>query len=486
MRLPDSVKRANGQTSDRPNRIMHIGVGGFHRAHQAFALNKLIEQDPDAYSCWRITGVGLLPSDRKIIENFRAQDGLYTLKAVAYDGSEELQLIGSIKEMLHADGDAAEIIHKISDPHTSLITFTITEGGYNYDFEQQRFRMENTEIQTDLRHPEEPKTVFGFLAKGLQLRQQTGGGPLTLLSCDNILENGTILQAALLAFLQAYDPALGNWVEQHVDFPNSMVDRITPAPTEADRLEFAARYGVQDDCLVVCEDFFQWVIGASLNHPNMPPLSAVGVEFVADVAPFEEMKLGILNAGHSLVGLLGDALGYQRIHDAVVDSDIAAVFQHYARREAIPVLQPVSGLDLNGYVEKVRQRFSNPMINDSTARIISGSSDKFPKFILPILHQQLNAARPEVEASALVVAAWWAYLDREKKRNDLADVQDALTTVWRELFCREDSELQFIAYHPVFGTLQDSALFTDAYKRWIAVFKSGSLRDMLHQKFIKK
>lgn len=462
------------------NHILHIGVGGFHRSHQAYAIAKLLELDPVAYQAWRITGVGLMPNDRILMDAFKEQDNLYALRTVAADQSEEVTIINAISEMLHAQSDAPLIIDKIADSNTKLISFTITEGGYNFDFKNNRFLLENELIQHDLISTNQPKTVFGFLARGLQKRRQNGQSGLTLLSCDNIIGNGKVLEHAVLSFLGAFDVDLKKWAQRQLQFPNSMVDRITPTPNEHDKNAFQQQYGFRDNCLVVAEDYFQWVIEKPVGDPNFPPLGKIGVEFVQDVSVYEEMKLGVLNAGHTLVGLLGDALGYQTIHDAVADKDIAAAYKQFCLQEVIPVLPELPKLDYTNYFEKVRSRFSNAMINDSTARIISGSSDKFPKFVLPTVQKQFRTSDVKVSYAALIAAAWWNYLNREMQRNDMEEVQDQKRAVWKEIFQNEQLSITaFLAYDEVFDNLSQKGEFVEAYQASVLAFQQGRIRPHL-------
>lgn len=480
--LPEPIIRPVIIDSSDPAQLVHIGIGAFHRSHQAYVLAKLLALNPEQYWKWRIVGVGLMPHDKPLVDAFSKQDNLYILRTVAADDVEEIRVIPSITEMLHAQDDTAAIIERIATKHTQVISFTITEGGYNFDYEKHRFILEQPAIQQDLLRTNRPKTVFGFLARGLDLRRSYGNGQLTLLSCDNIISNGNILKTGLLSFLEAYDPSLKAWADQHLYFPNSMVDRITPVPNERDKVEFEKQFGVRDNCLVLAEDYFQWVIEKGVQDRGFPPLDLVGVTYVDDVAVYERMKLGILNAGHSLVGLLGDALGYQTIHEAVLDPDIALAFEHYCKQEVIPVLAPIPGLSYEDYFERVRHRFSNAMINDSTARIISGTSDKFPKFVLPIIQAQLSSQHPRVQYAALIVGAWWYYLHREMQKNAMEDVNDSAKERFIPLFLNEDrSVYAFISDTAIFDHLKDNTAFMVAYTEVTDHFKTGTIRNYLRK-----
>ncbi|MGV3764089.1 mannitol dehydrogenase family protein [Parapedobacter sp.] len=478
--LPVAVQKPSPTSGRSKNHILHIGVGGFHRSHQAYTWHKLRQRYPQQYADWTILGVCLMPADRAFVQQFAEQDYLYTLRMRAADGNDDVVVIDSITEVLYGPDDTAAVVHAIAHVDTRIISFTITEGGYNTDFDNHQFIWSNAHIQHDLEPGNPPKTVFGYLARGLAERKEKGVGGLVLMSCDNIQENGHVLRHALLAFLERYDPVLKKWVADHVSFPNSMVDRITPVSTPDDKADFEARFGLHDDMLVVSEDFFQWVL-EDTGLTDIPPIDEVGVQLVGDVRPYEAMKLSILNAGHSLVGLLGDALGYTKIHEAVKNPVIAAIFERYALREAIPVLPAVAGVDLRVYFRTVRSRFSNAMINDATARIISGSSDKIPKFLLPVVDKNLQRGDPQVTVAVLVVAAWWYYLHRANKQDGMAAVVDNKREEIKVLFADESTSAdQFLQYRPVFGDLSANPVFVTNYTKCVSMFRKEQVTELLN------
>lgn len=454
------------------NTILHFGVGAFHRSHQAYAWHKLRELDPEQYGNWSITGVCLMPGDRALVDTLRTQQNQYSLRMRSPAGIESFEKISSISQILYGPDNPGAVIDAIARPDTRLLSFTITEGGYQVDF-------------SDLSADDQPRTVFGYLAKGLELRKSAGSGGLVMMSCDNIQENGRVLKDSLLGFLEQYDENLKNWAEQHLIFPSSMVDRITPVTSEADKDDFEKHYGFRDEALVVSENYFQWVLEDSATG-LLPPLERVGVEVVSDVRPYESMKLGILNAGHSLVGFLGDALGYHSIHESVVDQRISRLFDHYATEEAIPVLEPIEGLNLTDYFQQVKARFSNAMINDSNRRIISGSSDKIPKFIVPIIHAQLRSEKPGIAVCALVIASWWYYLERSKAAGQMDQIQDNVRKPLMELFSEShDSARAFIAYQPIFGDLASERNFMEPYLRAVDLLRNHPVEKVLDEILIK-
>lgn len=478
IKIPNALKGINSQ-------ILHIGIGGFHRSHQAYAIQRLISSNPQEYSKWAITGVCLMPSDITLVDNLRAQDHLYSIKMSSPTGVEDVQVVNAITSILHAKNDTDEIIERIADKQTKVISFTITEGGYNIDYENNCFLIGNPSMQSDLMDRDHPKTVFGFLAKGLLLRKLNNNGSVTLMSCDNIQENGHILKLALMSFVKAYDASLLPWIEENVRFPNSMVDRITPVTSTKDKTDFEEKYEIRDNCLVVCEDYFQWVLEDN-KHTDFPPLEQVGVEIVNDVRPYEAMKLSILNGGHTLVGLLGDAFGYNRIHDAVIDESISSIYDIYIQEEVIPTLGIIDSVSYLDYYMKVKLRFSNAMINDSTARIISGSSDKIPKFVLPILQVQLKKDDPKKDVALLIIAAWWVYLEKEFNKNRMADVQDHMVSQWIPLFEKALGDWNwFIHYSPLFGTLSENSEILNTYRSYMEDIQQGTINNLVDKILVK-
>lgn len=441
------------------NGIVHFGVGGFHRSHQAYTLQLLIEKFPALANEWSICGVGIMPNDIHLINAIKQQDFLYTLKMSDHLGNAQVKIISVMNEILFGPENPAAVIEKIASPTTKIVSFTITEGGYNINEKTGVFNIENPAIQHDLNKENAPKSVFGYIARAIALRKERGLSPFTLLSCDNVQENGEVLEKALISFLEVYDSSLVNYVKENISFPNSMVDRITPLTTENDKVSFEKEFGYRDEALVVSEQFFQWVIEKK-HLSNFPTLDTVGVEVVDHVQPFEKMKLRILNGGHSLVGLIGKTLGYDYIHDAVMDEDIAQLFRLYDIHEVIPSLDPIAGVEFIKYFELIRERFSNKMINDSTNRIISQSTAKIPKFILPVMEYAVEHKKSTRFAS-LILAAWWSYLDQHYQNGTLDQIEDEYKGTWKALFDanKGDTFNAFIQNDEVFnGILKDATI----------------------------
>ncbi|MCB0743234.1 MAG: mannitol dehydrogenase family protein, partial [Ignavibacteriae bacterium] len=298
-------------------------------------------------------------------------------------------------------------------------------------------------------------------------------GKLILLSCDNIQGNGDVLKIALLTFLNAYDETLVPYVKEQIDFPNSMVDRITPTTTEIDKIDFEYKYGYNDKCLVICEDFLQWIIEKD-ESVDFPPLESVGVVFTDDVKPYEEMKLRVLNGGHSLVGLLGSALNYNYIHEAVKNEQISKLFDYYMDYDVIPSLSKISNVDYRAYVYQVKNRFGNKLIKDSVDRIISFSSSKIPKFVLPVINNSLSSNKISI-GSMLILAAWWHYLNELIAKQQFGKIQDINRDAWISVFSSGNSVEAFLNRQDIFGDIGNNIQVVNQVKKLVNMINSKGM-----------
>ncbi len=456
--------------------MVHVGVGGFHRAHQAMYHDRLMNQGTALD--WGICGVGILAQDLRMKQALDAQDGLYTLVLKHSDGTYEPRVIGSIVEYLFAPDDPEAVIEKMAAPSTRIVSLTITEGGYNIHHVTGEFDAANPEVVRDLVPGAVPRTVFGLVTEALRRRWTRGLVPFTVMSCDNLQDNGHLARGAFTAFARLRDPELGEWVEREVRFPNSMVDRITPVTTDADRAEIADRFGIGDQWPVVCEPFTQWVLQDAFAA-GRPPYDQAGVQVVQDVEPYELMKLRLLNGSHQAMCYFAYLAGYRLVHQAAQDPLFRAFLLGYMDQEATPTLPPVPGIDLDGYKHTLIERFSNPQIRDTIARICADSSDRIPKFLLPVIRAQL-ATGGEIKRSAAVVASWARYaegIDEEGKPIEVVDqLRDTLTLLARRQ--REDPDA-FIANRDVFGDLVDDKTFVSAYRSALASLHQHGARATL-------
>jgi len=418
--------------------IVHFGVGGFHRAHQAVYVDQLLEQG--LARDWGICGVGVLPVDRRMRDVLRAQDGLYTLVVEHNDGSREARVIGSIVDYRYAPDDPEAVIELLAAPSTRIISLTITEGGYQ---------------------PGGP--AFSLIAKALARRRDRGVGSPTIVSCDNVDKNGDVARDTVLAAAQDCD-GLAEWITANTRFPNSTVDRITPAVTPRAAAAVRHDFGIDDQWPVLTEPYAAWVLEDDFAD-GRPPLEEAGVLLVDDVAPYEAMKLRLLNAAHQCLCYFGYLTGHQFVHDAISDRPLAELLRAYWNFEAIPTMSDVPGVDLVDYTETLMTRFANPEVADSVERLCAYSSDRIPKFLFPVIRDNL-ASGGSVRLASAVVASWARYtegVDEYEAPIDVVDqLADTLVPIARS---QRDNPTAFIENTDVFGDLASQPRFVDAY-RW--------------------
>src|SRR5947209_6942083 len=406
--------------------IIHLGVGAFHRAHQAVYLDDLAAMGGE----WGERGVGLLPQDRGMADALVPQQGLYTL-VVRSAQADEARIVGSLLQYLFAPEQPEVVLSELADATTRMVTLTITEGGYNVDETTGRFDDANEAVQSDLRHPHSPDTVFGYLAEALDRRRRAGVPPFSVVSCDNVHGNGHVTQTALVSFARLRDDALANWIEEHVAFPNSMVDRITPQTTDAERKLVKREFGIDDRWPIVTEPFRQWVLEDNFSD-GRPALEKVGVQMVADVLPYETMKVRLLNGSHVAMAYLGYVAGYRTVDALMADSYFRTFIECQMSEEVAPLLPPVPGMDLDAYQRSLIERFSNPKIGDQVARLCLDGSAKMPKFLLPSIYDALDAGAPH-RWHTLALAGWFRYLTGVDDRGERIELQDARATELQKL-----------------------------------------------------
>ena len=440
--------------------IAHIGVGNFHRAHQALVIDRLL--NAGGARDWGILGIALLPGDERLARAMQAQDGLYTLVEKSADGTWDYRVIGSILDVLFAPDDVEAVIEALADPQIRIVSMTITEGGYNFDRLTGEFMVDTPSVAADLVPGVAPTSVFGIVCAALDLRRSRGIEPFTVMSCDNIQHNGDVARRMFLAFAERWNPELASWMSSSVAFPNSMVDRITPMTTPEDVEAVSAELGVRDECPVVCEPFFQWVLEE--NFPlGRPAVEQAGVQVTEDVSPYEKMKLRLLNASHQGLCYFGHLAGYGLVHDVTQDPDIATFLRRYMDEEATPTLDPVAGVDLEAYKAELIERFSNPEVRDTVPRLCAESSDRIPKWLIPVVRDRL-AQGGEVPMSAAIVASWARYAEAVDENGNSIDVVDPLRDELVAIAQRQAEEpLAFLENRTLFGDLVDDPRFTEPY-----------------------
>ncbi|BAT60199.1 mannitol 2-dehydrogenase [Variibacter gotjawalensis] len=402
--LPEIAARASipqYRASDITPGIVHFGVGNFHRAHQAIYLDTLFNLGLDRD--WGVIGTGVRSDDAAMQAALAPQDFLTSVVEQEADHS-GVRISGALVGFIAPD-DRAGIVATLSDPAIRIVAMTITVGGYYIG--AGGFDPAAADIVRDAKNPDDPHTIFGLILKALKARREKGIAPFTVMSCDNVPGNGHAAQNAVVGLAKLIDAEFATWVEANVAFPNSMVDRITPATSDRERELLKKDYGIEDNWPVFCEKFTQWVMEDHFPA-GRPALEKVGVQFVDDVAPYEYMKTRILNGGHASICYPAVLLDYHFVHDAMADADIRAFLDKLESEEIIPVVPPVPDTDLNEYYALIARRFSNPKIGDTVMRLAFDGSNRHPKFIFACAKDQL-AAKRSVTGLSLVTAMWCRY-----------------------------------------------------------------------------
>jgi mannitol 2-dehydrogenase len=381
---------------------VHIGVGGFHRAHQAVYLDELARRGS---TDWGVIGVGL--HSRAIGEVFAGQDRLWTVVERAADG-DRATVVGALTAYLYAPDDPEAVLTALADERTRVGTLTISGTGYRIDAHTGEFDADDPHVARDLEDPGHPETVFGYLVEALHRRRQAGLPPFTVLSCDNMQSNGAAARTAVVSFARLRDDDLAEWIDRHVAFPSSMVDRITPTTGPEDRDAVVAATGVDDRWPVITEPFRQWVVEDSFGN-GRPPLEEVGVRFVEDVSPYETVKTRLLNAGHSAIAYLGYLAGYRTTDEVMADPVFGTFLARLMAEEIAPSLPEVPGVDLADYQATLLDRLANPRMADQLSRLSRRGSTKIPNYLLPSVRAAMEDGRPH-ELLCLAVAGWLRFL----------------------------------------------------------------------------
>lgn len=442
--------------------IVHIGVGGFHRAHLATYVDELCES---GHRDWSIVGAGVLPGDEAMADVLGRQDCLYTLLTRG-PAEASVQVIGSLVDYVHAWPDPEPLIAAIADPATQIVSLTVTEGGYPVDDVTGAYIAESPNAG--------PSSAFGIVAAGLRRRREANGAGLTVISCDNIISNGRAARNATLGEARHLNDDLATWIDESITFPNCMVDRITPATTDADRAWLAETAGLLDGWPVVTEPFRQWVIEDRFGGDRLP-LEELDVLVTDDVEPYELMKLRLLNAAHSCLAYLAAIEGIETVDAALADPGLRRFMATFLEQEARPVLPPITGIDLDQYIASIIERFANPNIRDQIARLCLDGSAKFPKFLLPTVRAQVQAGGP-VELSALALAGWCEYLATAPE-----PAGDPLlaAAVGHARDARHDPAA-FLAFAEVFGDdLPQAPRFTEAFSEALRLIRERGVRSAI-------
>lgn len=453
--------------------IVHLGLGGFHRAHMARYTHSLMEQRPDA-SQWGIIGAGLLPGDRRMQECLKPQDYLYTLIERSF-GDETVVVVGSLAAVMFAGVSSAALLDAMDNPRIRIVSLTVTEHGYCLNRATKTLDPDHPLIRADLAHPERPSSAIGIIVEAYRRRRDGGRHPFTALSCDNIQHNGTVLRDAVLALAALRDPVLADWIAAEASFPSTMVDRITPVTAPEDTAGLARRYGVIDRWPVFAERFTQWIIEDRFPA-GRPAWEDVGVQFVEDVAPYEFMKLRLLNASHLAVSGMGRLAGYVTIDEAMGDPLITRYMTALMDRETGPTLPPVPGIDLARYKATLIERFANPAIKDTVERV---NTDAPLNILVDPIRDRLKAGQP-VELLGLALAAWLRRVRGEDETGQPIEIRHPLAAVLRERAVEGGADPRpVLGLTELFGAMGAEPVLVDVVGRWLALLYTRGSRETL-------
>lgn len=459
--------------------IVHVGIGNFHRAHQEYYLTKLFAQTNTTQ--WGVCGLALLPSDEKIVKKLRESDLVYTLTIYGRKGDVEVQEIGSMVNLIWGVKEPELALEKMASSEVKIISMTITEGGYNIDRKTGNFDFTNQYVDADIKNPSTPKSVFGFVAEALRRRMQNGSGPITILSCDNLQHNGDTAKKAFMSFFEKQDMELHDWAENNVTFPNSMVDRIAPGVSDEDVQRINEENGTSDLAPVYCEDFASWVIEDNFIA-GRPELEKVGVLFTDKVSVYENMKLSLLNASHTMLSYPAYLLGYKKVDEAMNDPKLVEYIRDFMDIDITPYVTVPEDVDLNDYKQTLIERFKNKNVSDQLARLCFDGISKIPVYIMPNLEKMIKDDA-DFTRVAFFLATYRHYLKYQKDdKGNVFDVKEPWLTDLDIKLIKSDNVLDFLDLSP-FKTdvILSSSRLVEQYKEYTNVLMNNGVRMLMAQ-----
>ncbi len=459
--MGNELKKSNYNRDDCKAGIVHIGVGNFHRAHQALYIDRYLDIAEDKN--WGIIGINLRKTERENLNNLSKRDGKYILKTISTDGVEEYEEVKSIFSLYDWSTDDIEAELVLSDPNIKIVTMTVTETGYYINADGE-INSELEIIKNNVNNKEK-SIIFSFLQNALNLRRQKCNKPVTLLCCDNIRENGKMLEKSLISYLKlCNDIELINWIEMNVTFPSCMVDRITPRPPEGLPNEINYKFGIIEKSSVMAEPFIQWVIEDKFVEER-PKLEKVGVEFVKNIIPYEEAKIRILNAGHLVLSYFGVLNNYKTYDQTIKDKKLKEFFFNFQRLEAIPALGNDIPFDLEEYMLVIFDRFNNENIADKHERLVMDGSSKFPLFVIPTIQKCFDLNKiPNHCISA--IASWYVFMKKIYNKELLFDYYEPQWEMLKNILPDEKID-EFINNKQLWGKMANNETFTKLLKNKI-------------------
>lgn len=460
--LPPEILRPNYDRRTLTPGIVHIGLGNFHRGHQAWYLHRLMQQG--LAHDWAIIGAGVRAGDEAQRKRLADQDYLTTLIELDPAGR-SAEVVGSMIDFVPVEEGNGALIAQMADPAIRIVSLTVTEGGYYIDPVSKGFDAAHPDMRHDAAHPEAPRTAFGAMIAALRRRRDTGIGPFTGQSCDNLQGNGAVLRQTVVSLARLSDPDLADWIDATCSFPDAMVDCIVPATGPAE-LELARSFGVDDAAPVTHENFRQWVIEDDFCA-GRPDWDRAGATFSNDVHAYETMKIRILNGGHQVISDPGEILSVETIADCMAHPLIGPLFRKVASEEIAPHVQPVPGFTPEAYVALIDRRFANPEIKDTVRRVAFDGASRHTGFILPVIRKALQTGGG-VNGLALAEALWARMC--EGTREDGTTIApndpmwDKLTTAAK---AAKASPQAWLDQRDLYGDLADDQRFSETFARWL-------------------
>ncbi|MGY0219966.1 mannitol dehydrogenase family protein [Endozoicomonadaceae bacterium StTr2] len=453
LQLPSSVDNFSYDHSRLQTGIVHLGLGAFHRAHQALYTHDVINLTGKLD--WGICAANIR-SNHQLVNILKQQDNLYTVTEYQADGKPETRVCGAIVDTLFSRPDPYHLLHKMADPDTRIVSLTITEKGYYLNPASRELQLDHPDIQHDIASPDQPYTAAGMIVNALNKRRKSGIPPFTIMSCDNIPENGTLTRQAVVQLADKTDPDLASWIRENVAFPSTMIDRIVPATTPEDLKQLEDRLGFRDGAAVITEYFRQWIIEDNfpLGRPDWDLVD--GARFVSDVRPYEQMKLRMLNGSHSFLAYLGYLAGYRTIADTISDPVFYTTTRQFMCSEAAISLEMPDAVNLEDYADQLLKRYRNPGLKHKNAQIAMDGSQKIPQRWLDTIrwHLQRNS---NFDCLASGVAGWMRYITGNDEQGQSIELSDPMQAELQGLFKRYiDSPSDYVAavikLDAVFGT----------------------------------
>ncbi len=475
--IPQSVMLSNATLADLPSGVMtpsydrseltagivHIGLGNFHRAHQAWYLHRLMQQG--SAKDWAIVGAGVRPYDEEQRLKLAAQDHLTTLIELSPEGT-TAEIVGSMIDYVPVEPGNRPLTSQMAEAGIKIVALTVTEGGYYIDPVTKGFDAAHPDILFDAANPDRPVTAFGAIVAALRKRRDEGNGPFTGLSCDNIQGNGDILRQTVVSLARMSDPDLATWIDENCSFPNSMVDCIVPS-TGQKELELVKLLGINDEVPVTHETFRQWVIEDDFCA-GRPDWEKVGATLTDNVHDFEAMKIRILNGGHQVIAGVGELLSLSTIADCMANPKVAKLFRKVATEEIAPLVKSVPGMPASDYVNLVVDRFSNPRIVDTTRRVAFDGSSRHPGFVIPTIRDGLKEKTP-IEGLAFVSAIWARMCAGLRADGSKIEANDPF---WNDLnevaIATKDNPRAWLMQRQYYGDLAEEPRFADAFNLWLS------------------